>query len=83
MENKTILENILTLTKSLITLYENATVESSNEDVRNVFNNGLTKSLEMQDEIYQNMKSDGMYDVENVSGSVVKKAYKKLTKDEG
>lgn len=82
VENKVILENILTLTKSLVTLYLDATVESSNESVRNIFNNGLTQSLEMQDEIYQNMKNDGMYNVENVSSSCVKKVYKKLTKGE-
>lgn len=82
VENKVIYENILTLTKSLVTLYLNATVESSNEGVRNVFNNGLIETLEMQDEIYQNMKDDGMYTIENVSSSAIKKIYKKLTKDE-
>lgn len=82
VENKVVLENILTLTKSLVTLYLNATVESSNESVRNVFNNGLIETLEMQDELYQNMKNDGMYTVENISSSAIKKAMKKLTKDE-
>lgn len=83
MENKTILENMLTLTKSLVTLYKDATLESANESVRNVFNNGLVSVLEMQDELYQNMKDDGIYTVENLSSSALKKAHKKLTKDEG
>ncbi len=83
MENKIVLENILTLTKSLVTLYKDATVESANESVRNVYNNGLIEVLEMQDELYQNMKSDGIYNVENLSSSALKKAHKKLTKDEG
>ena len=34
---KCLYENILTLTKSLTTLYLNGTIESSNEDVRKVF----------------------------------------------
>lgn len=82
MENKIILENVLTLTKSLTTLYLYATIESSNESVRNVYNNGLIEALSMQDEIYQNMKDDGIYSVENINASAIKKVLKKLTKDE-
>lgn len=82
MDNKTVLENILNLTKSLTTLYMYSTIESSNEGSREVFHQGLLDNLEMQDEIYQNMKDDGMYTIENVASSAVKKVYKKLTKDE-
>lgn len=82
MNNKVILENALTLTKSLCMLYINAMVESSNESVRSFFDNGLNETLEMQDEIYQNMKDDGYYQVGNVKSSEVKKIYDKLTKDE-
>lgn len=82
MNNKIVLENILNLTKSLTSLYMCSTIESSNETSRSVFHQGLLDNLEMQDEIYQNMKDDGMYTIENVSSSAIKKIYKKLTKDE-
>ncbi|MCX4249528.1 MAG: spore coat protein [Bacilli bacterium] len=82
MNNKIVLENILNLTKSLTSLYMYSTIESSNETSRSVFHQGLLDNLEMQDEIYQNMKDDGMYTIENVSSSAIKKIYKKLTKDE-
>ena len=48
VNNKTYLENALTLTKSLSMLYINATIESSNEETRAVFHNGLLVNLEMQ-----------------------------------
>ncbi len=82
MNNKTILECVLTLTKSLNSLYLDATVESSNPDVRKLYQDGLKNTLAMQDEIYQAMKSDGMYDVANVKESEIKKIYNKLIKDE-
>ena len=55
---KCLYENILTLTKSLTTLYLNGTIESSNEDVRKVFDNGLAENLKLHDELYQAMKED-------------------------
>ncbi len=72
------LENVLTLTKSLITLYETGAVESSNKKVRDLMEQGLKECLDMQDTLYQSMKDDGMYTVENVAESVVKKTYTKL-----
>ena len=80
VNNKTYLENALTLTKSM--LYINATIESSNEETRAVFHNGLLVNLKMQDEIYQNMKDDKYYNPENIKTSEIKKTLKKLTKDE-
>lgn len=71
-------ENVLTLTKSLVTLYINGTVESSNEKVRTLLEDGLTEVLELQDEIYQMMKTDGFYTVEDLKESDIKKVYKKL-----
>lgn len=82
MNNKVILENALTLTKSICMLYINATIESSNENIHSLFHNGLLMNLEMQDEIFQNMKDDGYYKIENIKTEAVKKAYKKLTKGE-
>lgn len=74
-------ENLLTLTKSLVTLYLNATVESSNKDVRKCFEDGLSEVLVLQDEIYQTMMEDGFYTVENVKDTEIKKVWDKLCKD--
>ncbi len=72
------LENVLTLTKSLITLYETGAVESSNKKVRDLMEQGLKECLDMQDTLYQAMKDDGMYTVENVAESAIKKVCTKL-----
>ncbi|MCX4364754.1 MAG: spore coat protein [Bacilli bacterium] len=79
--DKYTLENVLTLTKSLITLYENGTVESSNKKVRSLMENGLSDTLNMQDTLYQTMKDDGYYNVQNVKETEVLKLYDKLNED--
>ncbi len=79
--DKYTLENVLTLTKSLITLYENGTVESSNKNVRSLMENGLSDTLNMQDTLYQTMKDDGYYNVQNVKETEVLKLYDKLNED--
>lgn len=79
---KTFYENILTLQKSLCTLYINGTIESSNEVVRKVFSNGLDESLMLQDELYQSMKEDGFYTVENLNKTDIKKIETKLKGNE-
>lgn len=82
MNNKVILENILTLTKSLNTLYLNGTIEASNKEVRKMMEKGLQDSLNMQEEIYQMMVDDGYYQVCNVKSTEIEKLYNKLTKDQ-
>ena len=79
--DKYTLENVLTLTKSLITLYENGAVESSNKKVRNLMEDGLSNSLNMQDTLYQTMKDDGFYTVSDVKTSEIEKLYTKLKED--
>lgn len=82
MSNKVILENILTLTKSLGTLYLNGTIEASNKDTRKLMEKGLQETLCMQEEIYQMMVDDGYYQVCNVKPTEIEKLYSKLTKDQ-
>ena len=79
---KHLYENLLTLTKSLCTLYITGTIESSNEHVRKVMGTGLDEMLELQDELYQSMKADGFYSVENLKESDICKVYKKLKESE-
>lgn len=82
MNDKCLLENILTLTKSLATLYINAAIESSNTKVNEVMENGLARSLELQQSLYQMMSEDGYYQITNVNASAIKKVLNKINKDE-
>ena len=79
--DKYTLENVLTLTKSLVNLYADGTVESSNKKVRNLMEDGLSDALNMQDTIYQTMKDDGFYSVSDVKTSEIEKLYTKLKGD--
>ena len=78
MEDKKYLTNILTMIKSLTMLYINGTIESSNENIRSLLENGLKDSLELQNELYQNMKNDGYYKIENIKDKEIKSLLKKL-----
>lgn len=82
MSNKVILETILTLTKSLNTLYLNGAIEASNKETRKMMEKGLQESLSMQEEIYQMMVNDGYYQVCNVKPTEIEQLYCKLTKDQ-
>ena len=79
---KMLYENILTLQKSLCTLYITALIESSNKDIRKEFEKGLEESLTMQDEIYQSMTEEGFYMVENLNKTDIKEVLDKLKGNE-
>lgn len=82
MNSKIVLENALTLTKSLAMLYINGLIESSNNKVKKFMEEGLSIVLDMQEEIYKMMVEDGFYCVNNVKESEITNLYKKLIKDE-
>lgn len=79
--DKYTLENVLTLTKSLINLYSDGTVESSHKNVRNFMEDGLSDTLTMQDNLYQTMKDDGYYNVGDVKPAEIEKLITKLKGD--
>ena len=76
--NKYVMEDLLTLTKSLVTLYLNGTIESSNKDVRKFMESGLDETLKLQEMIYNAMVEDGFYTISNVKDSEITKLYDKL-----
>ena len=71
-------ENILTLTKSLATLYLNGIIESSNKEVRNLLEDNFESILKSQEDIYQQMKNDEFYNVKNVKKTDIKTVYENL-----
>ena len=74
-------ENVLTLTKSLATLYLTGATECANESVRKVLVAGLDEILVLQDDIYQTMSEDGYYDVKNIDKDQICMVYDKLKED--
>lgn len=61
MDDKTLMENLLITVKGASGLYFNGTIESSTSNVRNTFDHALSKSLQMQNDIYSRMRDKGWY----------------------
>ena len=61
MEDKLIMDNILTSVKSSCDLLLHASIESSSANVHTAFKQSLDDSLCMQNEIYAKMSSKGWY----------------------
>ncbi len=81
LENKYYMENILTLTKSLITISLNGTIESSNKNVRKVFDESLKTLLSLQEKLFDELKEKKIYKIENVNEKDIKKKYIQLKND--
>lgn len=81
LENKYYMENILTLTKSLITISLNGTIESSNKNVRKVFDESLKTLLSLQEKLFDELKEKKIYKIENVNEKDIKKKYTQLKND--
>lgn len=78
MNNKIILENYLLIIKSTIEVYIHGTLESSNQDVREVLHKGLEETLEHQDKIYKELVENNYYVVENTTPSTINKTFNKI-----
>ena len=81
MDEKTILENVLTINKSLIMLSINGTIESSNEKITNFFKEALISLLDMQEETFKLMSEKNYYQIKNVKKDDIAKIYTKLKND--
>lgn len=81
MTEKDELTNYLTLTKSLVMLYTNGVIESSNKAVRKLMLEGLDYNLEMQGDLYNTMVDIGYYKTTNVDKETIEKLCKKLNQD--
>lgn len=81
MNDKYTMENILTLTKSVIILALNGTVESSNEKVLKLFKSSLNNLLEMQENIYTELTNQNIYNIASVKKTDIAKIVTKLKTD--
>lgn len=80
MEEKTITNNILTISKNLIDILMHGTIESSHENVREMFCDSLNNCLNIQNEIYNYMVSKGYYQITNVEQNKIEQAKEKYIK---
>lgn len=80
MEEKYIMENVLTLTKSSIVLCLNGAIEASNERVLKLFKNSLNTLLSLQEELYNVLVNKSIYFIKNAKSSDIAKLLTKLKK---
>ncbi len=77
MNNNLLLSNYLLILKSTVEVYIHGTLESSNDDVREVLKHGLDETLVHQVNTYNLMVDYGIYDVNNTKTDDIKKTLKK------
>ena len=77
MDDKQLMQNLLNNTKAVCDLYMHGTIESSTAKVRGVFDSSLTRTLQMQKEIYDKMKEKGWYPTQNVEQSKINQTKQK------
>ena len=71
MNDQIIMENYLLILKSTIEVYIHGTLESSNEDIRNILKNCLNSIMTSQANTYNLMVNNGWYQVNNIEKNTI------------
>lgn len=79
MDDRTIMENLLTNAKSSCDLYMHGTIESSTPNVHQAFNDALGEQLSMQECIYKQMSQKGWYPSDQAPAQQVQQMKQKFT----
>jgi len=78
MTDQQLMDNYLLVLKSNVEVYVHGTLESSNQEVRNVLKKCLNNTLEYQANTYDEMTSYGWYTISNIDSNTIKSTYDKL-----
>ena len=78
MNDKLFMDEYLLLLKSTVEVYVHGTLESSNNDIRNLLKEGLDETMKHQARTYDEMTKYGWYKVENVQNTEIQKTLKKV-----
>lgn len=72
MDNQILMENYLLVLKSTVEVYVHGTLESSNQDIRQLLKHGLDETMKHQANTYDCMTKYGWYTVNNVESTKIK-----------
>ena len=78
MNDKLLMENYLLVLKSTVEVYVHGTLESSNNDIRNLLKEGLDNTMTHQATTYDEMTKYGWYQVNNVDNSNINQILTKI-----
>lgn len=78
MNDQILMDNYLLILKSTIEVYVHGTLESSNQDIRDLLNLGLDETIKHQERTYDEMTNYGWYVINNVKASEIKQTLSKI-----
>ena len=73
-----LMDNYLLILKSTVEVYVHGTLESSNEDIRELLKAGLDTTVKNQADTYDEMTKYGWYEINNVKSNVVNQTLKSI-----
>ncbi len=78
MNDQLLMDNYLLVLKSTVEVFVHGTLESSNEDVRELLKSNLNSTLTHQAQTYDLMTRFGWYNVNNIEKSQITQTVNKL-----
>ena len=78
MTDQLYMDNYLLILKSTMEVYVHGTLESSNEEIRNLLKYGLDETVKHQARTYDKMTEFGWYTINNVDEKVIKQTLKNI-----
>lgn len=79
MSDQLLMDNYLLILKSTMEVYVHGTLESSNEDIRELLKEGLNNTQTNQANTYDEMTKYGWYNVKDVEQTTIKETLNKLS----
>ena len=82
MNDRIIMDNYLLVLKGTVEVYVHGTLESSNEEIRNILKEHLNDTMTMQANTYDLMSENNWYDVSNVESTTIRQTLTKIESQE-
>ena len=79
MNDQLLMDNYLLILKSTMEVYVHGTLESSNEDIRQLLKDGLNNTQINQANTYDEMTKYGWYNVKDVEQTSIKETLNKIS----
>ena len=78
MNDQILMDNYLMILKSTVEVYVHGTLESSNDDVRELLKECLNDTMSMQANTYDKMTECGWYNISNVESNQINETLNKI-----
>ena len=78
MSDQLLMDNYLLVLKSTMEVYVHGTLESSNEDIRQLLKDGLNNTQTNQANTYDEMTKYGWYNVKDIEKTTIKETLSKV-----